>query len=149
MAQREYSGEGFTITWDSSRCIHSERCWRGLPEVFDPQRRPWINAAGAEADRVAEQIAHCPSGALGFIAEQGTAQPETKGKGESAMTEERVTIEPTRDGPYEVIGEVTLKDSDGNDVREARKLFLCRCGASETKPYCDGSHKRIGFRADD
>ena len=62
------------------------------------------------------------------------------------MTEVRIT--PYRDGPYLVRGEFELTDQDGNPI-EARRgtVALCRCGASRTKPFCDGTHKQIGFRA--
>ena len=50
-------------------------------------------------------------------------------------------------GPYLVQGEdVTLVDANGDEIAIERRPFaLCRCGASEHKPFCDGSHNRIGF----
>lgn len=56
-----------------------------------------------------------------------------------------VTITPLPDGPLEVSGEVAITAPDGTVIREAAKSYLCRCGASEKKPFCDGSHKRVGF----
>ena len=51
-----------------------------------------------------------------------------------------------RNGSIKVIGEVTLKDQDGKIITPPEKPFkLCRCGASRTKPFCDGTHKRIGW----
>ncbi len=51
-------------------------------------------------------------------------------------------------GPYLVTGDLTLTDCDGNAyVLEGATAALCRCGHSESKPFCDGSHKRIGFAA--
>jgi CDGSH iron-sulfur domain-containing protein 3 len=61
------------------------------------------------------------------------------------MSDERVTITPLTDGPLEVKGPVRVNGSDGEQIREADSVYLCRCGASEKKPFCDGSHKRIGF----
>jgi CDGSH-type Zn-finger protein len=59
-----------------------------------------------------------------------------------------VTITPTEDGPYKVEGPVQLTDTDGSpiDVPEGRAIFLCRCGGSQNKPFCDGTHSRIGFQ---
>lgn len=58
-----------------------------------------------------------------------------------------VTIEVTPDGPYLVAGSIELRDVDGT-VRPTRaKTWLCRCGASAKKPFCDGSHAKIGFKA--
>ena len=49
-------------------------------------------------------------------------------------------------GPYLVTGAVTLVDHDGNDiVVEGQTIALCRCGQSNTKPFCDGTHKACGF----
>lgn len=58
-----------------------------------------------------------------------------------------VTITSLTDGPYEVAGPVTITAADGTVVREAEKAYLCRCGHSANKPFCDGSHKREGFTA--
>jgi len=56
-----------------------------------------------------------------------------------------VTIIPTVDGPLEVTGEVTIEAPDGTVIRETSKSYLCRCGFSQNKPFCDGSHKREGW----
>ena len=58
-----------------------------------------------------------------------------------------VTIKSLADGPLEVSGEVEILASDGSLVKETAKSYLCRCGHSEKKPFCDGSHKREGFTA--
>ncbi|MCU1349065.1 MAG: hypothetical protein JWO56_2095 [Acidobacteria bacterium] len=49
-------------------------------------------------------------------------------------------------GPYVVEGDFTLVDAAGNEVPLAKRA-LCRCGASTTKPFCDGTHSKIGFQA--
>ncbi len=56
-----------------------------------------------------------------------------------------VSITPLVDGPLEVSGDCRVNASDGTEIRSADKVYLCRCGASEKKPFCDGSHKKIGF----
>ena len=60
----------------------------------------------------------------------------------------RARVTPYPDGPYLVRGDFELRDPDGKliDVRR-RTVALCRCGASRTKPFCDGTHKAIGFKA--
>jgi CDGSH-type Zn-finger protein len=58
-----------------------------------------------------------------------------------------VTIEATRDGPYLVTGPVELRDADGKVLPAKGKVWLCRCGASTRKPFCDGTHSKIGFQA--
>jgi CDGSH-type Zn-finger protein len=61
------------------------------------------------------------------------------------MSEDKVTITPLLDGPNQVSGGVVVTDEAGNVIKEAEKVFLCRCGFSANKPFCDGSHKREGW----
>jgi 3-phenylpropionate/trans-cinnamate dioxygenase ferredoxin subunit len=58
-----------------------------------------------------------------------------------------VEIVPTANGPYKVTGPVELRDSDGNPINApGSTIFLCRCGGSTNKPFCDGTHSKIGFQ---
>jgi CDGSH-type Zn-finger protein len=64
------------------------------------------------------------------------------------MTPTDVTITARENGPYLVKGPVTILDADGNAHRVDRDVVaLCRCGGSTTKPFCDGTHSKIGFAA--
>jgi 3-phenylpropionate/trans-cinnamate dioxygenase ferredoxin subunit len=63
----------------------------------------------------------------------------------SAMPEVEITVK--RNGPYVVSGPVVLKDADGNTYPAKSVIALCRCGASTTKPFCDGTHSKVGFQA--
>jgi CDGSH-type Zn-finger protein len=57
-------------------------------------------------------------------------------------------ITPYRDGPLLVRGDFRLRDQDGNEIARGRDtVALCRCGKSRMRPFCDGSHKLVGFRA--
>ena len=58
-----------------------------------------------------------------------------------------VTIDIITNGPYIVKGEVEMKDADGNTYPVEKRMALCRCGASTEKPFCDGTHSKIGFQA--
>jgi 3-phenylpropionate/trans-cinnamate dioxygenase ferredoxin subunit len=63
-----------------------------------------------------------------------------------------IEVVATKNGPFLVTGDLTqldLRDGDGNlyDVSGKHRVFLCRCGASVTKPFCDGHHSKIGFQA--
>jgi len=59
-----------------------------------------------------------------------------------------VTITVTEDGPYKVEGPIDLLDQDGKPIETKRStIYLCRCGGSMNKPFCDGTHSRIGFDA--
>ena len=58
-----------------------------------------------------------------------------------------VTIETIKNGPYIVKGDVELIDADGKHFPVEKRMALCRCGASAEKPFCDGTHSKIGFQA--
>jgi CDGSH-type Zn-finger protein len=61
---------------------------------------------------------------------------------------EATRITPYRNGPYLVRGPFTLVDQDGNEIEVKRRVVaLCRCGRSQTRPFCDGTHKATRFRA--
>jgi len=62
-----------------------------------------------------------------------------------------VTIKALKSGPYEVAGGAKVLDSTGKEYAESQipPVYLCRCGASKNKPFCDGSHKDIGFKAEE
>ena len=59
-----YSNEEVTILWQPEVCIHSGICFKGLAEVFDPRRKPWIDISQAVTNAIIEQVKKCPSGAL-------------------------------------------------------------------------------------
>jgi CDGSH-type Zn-finger protein len=64
------------------------------------------------------------------------------------LAEDEVVITPYRDGPLLVRGPFKLADQDGNVIEVGRKtVALCRCGKSRTRPFCDGTHQLVRFRA--
>jgi uncharacterized Fe-S cluster protein YjdI len=64
MTRKPYVGADVTVSFDPEVCQHSGECVRGLPEVFEPGRSPWILPDRAAADDVIAQVGRCPSGAL-------------------------------------------------------------------------------------
>src|SRR3954447_24681005 len=58
-----------------------------------------------------------------------------------------VTIEARPNGPYVVTGTIELRDTSGAVLPTQARVVLCRCGASTKKPFCDGTHSKIGFQA--
>ena len=65
------------------------------------------------------------------------------------MSSEGARITPYRDGPLLVRGPFTLVDQDGAEIEvQQRTIALCRCGRSRRKPFCDGTHKLAGWKAD-
>jgi putative redox protein len=72
-----YSNKDIAVVWKPELCQHSTRCFKGLPEVFDPKVKKWINPDGASNERIIEQVKHCPSGALSikYLKEETEGQP--------------------------------------------------------------------------
>jgi CDGSH-type Zn-finger protein len=63
--------------------------------------------------------------------------------------DDSVRITPYRNGPLLVRGPFVLVDQDGSEIEVKRRVVaLCRCGRSQIRPFCDGTHKAIGFKAD-
>lgn len=60
----KYSNGEVTVIWKPELCVHSGICARGLPGVFDPKRRPWVDASAASTREIVNQVKRCPSGAL-------------------------------------------------------------------------------------
>ncbi len=59
-----YTTVDITVIWKPDVCIHAAICFKGLAEVFDPKRKPWIHLSQADTKRIIEQVKRCPSGAL-------------------------------------------------------------------------------------
>jgi uncharacterized Fe-S cluster protein YjdI len=136
VVRKEYATDEIVVEWEPRLCYHSHNCVRSLPQVFDPSRRPWANVDAATADEIEAAVARCPSGAL-RTRRAGAAPPRL---------ERAPEIQPTRNGPLLASGGVRIVDADGNVVYEGEKAALCRCGGSSNKPFCDGTHKKIGFQ---
>ena len=133
-----YENDAVEVVWEPKFCIHVQNCVRRLGQVFDASKRPWIDVDAADPDAIAATVLTCPTGALHFRRRDGGAQEEP---------EPETTVEPRPNGPLFVRGRFRVVDEDGRPIREDTRLALCRCGASANKPFCDGSHRRIGFRA--
>jgi uncharacterized Fe-S cluster protein YjdI/CDGSH-type Zn-finger protein len=137
-AERVYRNDRIEVSWEPAFCIHVAECLRGLPRVFDSWRRPWIVVDNASPDEIAEVVQRCPTGALHFRRLDGGSQ-------EAGLEEMTVQLRP--DGPLFVRGKIRIEDPSGHVVREDTRVALCRCGGSEHKPFCDGTHRKIGFRS--
>ncbi len=64
--KKEYSTKEITIVWKPGKCIHSGICVKTLPEVYDPNAKPWIQPENATTEALVKQIDQCPSGALSY-----------------------------------------------------------------------------------
>ncbi len=134
---KEYTNGEITVVWKPETCIHSAVCAKNLPNVFDPRARPWIKMDGDSSKKIMEIINKCPSGALSYY--------KNDAKKENPSPTENLIIEVTENGPLLVKGNMILKESNGDEIQCQKITALCRCGASQNKPYCDGKHKKIAF----
>ncbi|MGG9971237.1 (4Fe-4S)-binding protein [Ferruginibacter sp. SUN002] len=70
ISSMKYTNGEITVLWKPDICTHSGICARGLFEVFNPNRKPWIDMSQADTQTIIEQVKKCPSGALSIL-EQG------------------------------------------------------------------------------
>ena len=141
--EKEYSNGDIAIVWKQEKCIHSANCVRTLPGVFKPHERPWISVNNADTPHLIEAIDKCPSGALSYKKIEADGQFEEK---ISAAVDQSTHMNILADGPILVKGSFQITDSSGNTIETKDNVALCRCGASANKPFCDGSHKGVGFK---
>jgi len=129
-----YPGHGMTMTDDESLCAGYGFCdshggvWREIAKSADPNVKA----------RLERQIANCPSGRLQYSLEHSSAPVEKHYDPTIAMIP---------DGPLWVLGGVPVETTDGFTYEVRNRQLLCRCGASQNKPFCDGSHRRVDFKA--
>lgn len=82
--------------------------------------------------------------AAGFAA---TGEPAARDSEPLAARGGVLDVQPIADGPLKVSGNLEIVSGTGRTINRVTQVFLCRCGESKNKPYCDGSHKAAGFRA--
>lgn len=136
---KKYTNGEVTIVWKPNQCIHSGLCFKGLGEVFDPRKRPWITPETSTTDKIIEQVKKCPSGALSYYLNRDVEDSN------DVKVEAETIVETMTNGPLMVYGNVVVKDSSGQLTRKNNATAFCRCGGSNNKPFCDGTHKKNGF----
>lgn len=136
--EKAYKTSDITVYYNARLCIHAAECVRGLPQVFDTSKKPWIEPSNSSPDAIAEVIHRCPSGALRYERLEG---------GSSEPIPNEVTGTFAENGPLYLRGNLLLEDTEGKAIFEGSRVALCRCGASSNKPFCDRSHEAINFEA--
>jgi CDGSH-type Zn-finger protein/uncharacterized Fe-S cluster protein YjdI len=167
---RQYTNGDITVFWVPSKCIHATTCFRELIEVFNPGRRPWVNMEGAPTRRIIEVVNKCPTQAIVWkhnsdLSEEEKASqrrvareeenPETlSGTGQLSdtrqITEQKTRVKPAnvrimKDGAIVVEGNFRVIGKDDETLKSTIMTSFCRCGNSRSMPYCDGTHRKIGF----
>jgi len=137
---KKYTNGEVTIVWKPQNCIHSTICWKaatGMPDVFNPANRPWIKPENASTEAIIAQVKNCPSAALTYYRNHEEAVEE--------KIASECIVETVPNGPLLVYGNILIKNSDGVETKKSKVTAFCRCGASGNKPYCDGTHNKVGF----
>lgn len=159
---RQYSNGEITVFWIPSKCIHATTCFRELIEVFNPGRRPWVNMEGAPTRKIAEVVNKCPTQAIIWKYNKDLTELEKSAQREVAREEENpqtltkpekkrikpVNVRIMKDGPIVVDGKFRIIGDDDLELKPAIMTSFCRCGSSKNMPYCDGTHRKIGFTDD-
>lgn len=130
-----YVGSKITIHDNRGVCAHAGFCTDNSPTVFGINREPWIDPDAGDADKTSNTIKMCPSGALSYTRDGVLYKDQNR--------EPAIIV--SKDGPYNVVGGVDLKDPTGSKPESKEHYTLCRCGASKNKPFCSGAHWHIGF----
>jgi CDGSH-type Zn-finger protein len=139
--RKNYVGKQITIHDNRKICSHAAECVNDLPSVFKFNARPWINLDAADKQQIINTIKKCPSGALGYSIDDI-----------EYIDQERMSmVTVSKDGPYTITEGIDLI---GDNIQFAEGFSkehytLCRCGASNNKPFCDGKHITINLKADD
>ncbi len=132
--KQEYLGTDITVYFETDKCIHARVCVLTLPNVFRVDADgPWIVPDSADAEDIAALAHNCPSGAI-------TYKRHGKDKQEQPPFTNLVKI--LENGPLAVIADVEIESNE-----PVIRTTLCRCGASDKKPFCDGSHEKMRFSA--
>lgn len=132
----EYSNEEVTVVWKPDTCIHSAKCVQGLPGVFKPKEKRWIQLENSNTEEIVKTVKSCPSGALSFYMNAaGKAEVEEK-------PISNTNVEVIDNGPLMVYGSLSIKHTDGREEQKTRATAFCRCGKTGNNPFCDGSHKK-------
>lgn len=156
---RKYTNGEIIVYWKPDTCIHASHCYRELIEVFDPGRRPWIDMSGASTDRIIETVNMCPTDALTWKYNDDERNMDINPEQTNHVcfrrpdlltapvetTDEPVSVKIMPDGPVVIKGTFTI--NYGKNKKEVKEsiMSLCRCGASNHLPFCDGNHRKTGF----
>jgi CDGSH-type Zn-finger protein len=129
-----FEGDGIVMTDDRSLCTQAGYCgdrftnvWRMISQASDPAIR----------ERIQHMVSLCPSGRIDWAPDADADPVEPPFQPGVAVV---------LDGPLWVRGRVTVTGADGQRYEVRNRVALCRCGHSENKPFCDGSHKEVGFQ---
>ena len=138
--RRDYVGKEITIHDNRKICSHAKECVNNLPSVFKLGSKPWIDSDGSKIQDIINTVRKCPSGALSYSID-GIEYRDPKEQRDPILTV-------LKNGPYYITGGIDLigENIEFGEGASKEHYTLCRCGASENKPFCDGTHITINFK---
>lgn len=138
--RRDYVGKEITIHDNRKICSHAKECVNNLPSVFKLGSKPWIDSDGSKMQDIINTVRKCPSGALSYSID-GIEYRDPKEQRDPILTV-------LKNGPYYITGGIDLigENIEFGEGASKEHYTLCRCGASENKPFCDGTHITINFK---
>jgi CDGSH-type Zn-finger protein len=138
--RRDYVGKEITIHDNRKICSHAKECVNNLPSVFKLGSKPWIDSDGSKMQDIINTVRKCPSGALSYSID-GIEYRDPKEHRDPILTV-------LKNGPYYITGGIDLigENIEFGEGASKEHYTLCRCGASENKPFCDGTHRTINFK---
>lgn len=140
MSIETVKGKDATIHFDASRCIHSRGCVLSHPDVFVPNvKGEWIYPDAQPVEELLHIAKNCPSGAIRVV--RNTPTPGQATNAEAAPVVNTVRVR--ENGPLAIEAELQVRSIP----QQSPRATLCRCGQSQNKPFCDGSHTAAGFTA--
>lgn len=130
----EVRGKKILVRFEAKRCVHTRHCVLERPDVFVPNvKGEWIHPDAVPVEEVVKVAERCPSGAIRYERLDG-------GPAEAAPVVNVVRVR--ENGPLAFAAALEIAGED-----PGVRATLCRCGASQRKPFCDGTHATIGFEA--
>jgi CDGSH-type Zn-finger protein/ferredoxin len=138
--RRDYVGKEITIHDNRKICSHAKECVNNLPSVFKLGSKPWIDSDGSKMQDIINTVRKCPSGALSYSID-GIEYRDPKEQRDPILTV-------LKNGPYYITGGIDLigENIEFGEGVSKEHYTLCRCGTSENKPFCDGTHRTINFK---
>ncbi len=160
---RQYTNGEITVFWRPSKCIHATTCFRELLDVYNPRKRPWVNMDGASTEKIIEVTDKCPTQAIYWkynkdlteeekannYRKQGAEEevnPETLHEEKKKEAESSLQIMPN--GPILIEGDFKVIGPEDEEIKTMVMTSFCRCGNSKSQPFCDGTHRVVGFKDD-
>ena len=157
--ERKYKNKDITVYWKPSSCIHASTCVNELPLVFRSTRKPWVRMESGTTKEIIEVVDLCPVDALTWKWNDNTKNENIgiehpnhiKNRRRSLVKKDNenimqaASIKILNNGPFVVTGSFFIERETGSRSKFSGTVSVCRCGKTNLPPFCDGTHRKVGF----